>query len=49
MFEDLIKEKPKKISDTMTLYCMGCGYSIDAIYEMGVCPSCGDYLISIDK
>jgi len=49
MFEDLIKEKPKKISDTMTLCCMGCGYSIDALYEMSACPVCGTNLISVDK
>ena len=49
MFEDLIKEKKKPISDKMNLYCMRCGYNIDALYEIGMCPICGSYLISIDK
>jgi len=51
MFEDLIKEKekPKKLNDGMYLYCMNCGYNINGIYEIGVCPVCGTYLISIDK
>jgi len=51
MFEDLIteKKKPKKISDKMNLYCMRCGYNIDGLYEIGMCPICGNSLISIDK